>query len=326
MLLLIGKILRFLIKCIFFVFSLFCFVTAFAKTTLDAFPYQGDKAIIAAIQSAKHDVQITMYGFTDEKIAKTLIQKQQHGGVAVQLLIEHAPYKATDENSRIIQQLKNAGIDIRYTSEKFSLTHQKTMLIDKQYAFILTGNFTYSAFYRQRNFMVTTDDPTVVENMRQLFDADWNQTPYFLSNNPVVVTSPENTWLALNKLIHHTQQTLDIYALELTDKRIIHALLKQKATIRIIVSGSTKMVDQQKLCRHHIAIHQLNHREQHAKALLRDAGLANALAYVGSANLSYPSLSKNREVGLLFSNREPIQQLHETFEKDWMNSRSICGS
>ena len=73
-----------------------------------------------------------------------------------------------------------------------------------------------------------------------------------------------------------------------------------------------------------IEVHQLKKLQQHAKALLRDYNHGNALAYVGSANLSYPSLSKNREVGLLLSDKTAIAKLNKTFETDWENSDSVC--
>lgn len=319
--LLIGNILRLLIS--FLVFTFFSFSNCFAKTTLESLPSHGEQSVIHAIESAHHTIQITMYGFTDKKIAATLINKKLHG-VQVQLLIEHEPFNAISENSQILRQLINTGIAIHYNSTQFSLTHQKTILIDQQYAMILTGNFTYSGFYRQRNFIVTTDEPNIVDNLKKLFEADWNHAQLSLPQDSSFVISPENSWPVLNTLITNSQKTLDIYALELTDKRIIRAFLHKKAHIRIMTSLSTKIANQNNLCEHHIEIHRLQHLDQHAKTLLSDYHQPNAVAYVGSANLTYYSLSKNREVGMLFSDKIALDTLHNTFEKDWKKSHSIC--
>lgn len=314
---------RLLINCALLGFFIFFPYICFANTTLEALPHHGDKSIISEIESAKHTIKITIYGFTDKKIANALIQ-QHTKGINVQLLIEPEPYKASEENSIIIKQLENTGIAIHYTSAKFALTHQKTIVIDDQHAMILTGNFTYSGIYRQRNFIVTTDNSDIVKNLCYLFEADWHQSPYLFSQSAFFITSPENSWKTLDNFINNTHQQLDIYALELTDKRIIKALLKQKANIRIIASRSTRVFDKKKLCQHSIKIHRLNTLDQHSKALLRDYGQQNSLAYVGSANLSYPSLSKNREVGILFYDKKALEELNATFEKDWKNSVSIC--
>lgn len=323
--LLTGKILRLLINCILLSFLLFSFTASLAKTTLEALPHRGDQSIIAAIHSAKKNIQITMYGFTDEKIAKALIQ-QHASGVYVQVLIEREPYQALGENSHIIQLLKTAHIAVHYASSTFSLTHQKTILIDNKQALILTGNFTYSGFYRQRNFIVNTNNADIVESLHRLFIADWNQTGYSLSQHSSLVLSPDNSWEILHAFIHATQQQLDIYALELTDKRVIRELLKKKpgVIIRIMTSSPKNIAQKNKLCRQHIEVHQLKKLQQHSKALLRDYNSSNALAYVGSVNLSYPSLSKNREVGLLFSDKTAIAKLNKTFETDWKNSDSVC--
>lgn len=321
--LLTEKAFRFLINIFGCVF-LFCLANlSIAKNTLFVLPDQGAQLLVDAIASAQSNLQITMYGFTNKKIARALIQQRQQG-VHIQLLIESEPYKANNENTHIIQLLQAAGIEIHYASKKFALTHQKTLIIDQQRALILTDNFTYSGLYHQRNFIVDSDEANVVNPLIQLFNADWHDSTYIPEKNSVLMISPDNSWKTLSAFLRHTHAQLDIYASALTDKRIIHELLKQTATIRIIVAPSTKIFNQRKLCQHHIYIHELTKPTQHAKALLRDYDQKNELAYVGSVNLSYPSLSKNREVGILFSDKEAIAQLHTTFEKDWRNSHSIC--
>lgn len=313
-------------KKIIFIFAFLYCSSCFSNITLEILPHQGDHSVIDAIRAAKHNLQITMYGFTDEKIARALIEQQKQG-VDVQLLIEAAPYKANNENNRIIKQLKRANISIHYSGAKFSLTHQKTIIVDHQSAMILTGNFTYSGFYHQRNFIVTIDDKAVIEKLEQLFNADWNNKTLLLNNDSTsLVTSPENSAKALSTFIYDTQQQLEIYALELTDKRILHALIKKSAFvhIKIITDQSKQIFNKKTLCQHRIEIRQLSHLQQHAKALLRDYDQPNALAYIGSANLSYSSLSKNREVGVLFSDEAALSRLHVTFEKDWKASKFIC--
>jgi phosphatidylserine/phosphatidylglycerophosphate/cardiolipin synthase-like enzyme len=42
-----------------------------------------------------------------------------------------------------------------------------------------------------------------------------------------------------------------------------------------------------------------------------------ARAYVGSENLSYTSLTKNREVGVVTLEAPVVQAVADTFESDW---------
>jgi len=51
----------------------------------------------------------------------------------------------------------------------------------------------------------------------------------------------------------------------------------------------------------------------HVKAIVAD----NAMAYVGSENLSWTSLTKNREVGVITDEVPAIATMQETFEDDW---------
>jgi cardiolipin synthase A/B len=54
----------------------------------------------------------------------------------------------------------------------------------------------------------------------------------------------------------------------------------------------------------------------HAKAMIADG----ARAYMGSENLSWTSLTKNREVGLLVYEGDAVKTIADTFEKDWASA------
>lgn len=299
--------------------------TSYADTTLKIFPaLDSTHYLLSAIAAAHHTIQITAYGFTYKKIAQALIQKEKQG-VRVQLLIEAQPYRARAENAYIVQRLRRARIEIRYTMPRFLLTHQKTVLIDGQRALIMTGNLTYSSFYTQRNFLLNTQEPSLIAELQRLFQADWSRSTAPFAPQAPLVTSPENSAATLLALIQGAHHRLDIYALAVTDQRILKALMQQRSVkIRILISATAPTVPTKKLCRRGIAVHQLRSLTQHAKVLYRDALDVNRLAYLGSANLTYASLSLNREAGILFSDAPALQQLHTYFEQDWKQSRTLC--
>jgi len=315
MLLWIEKILRFLIKCFLF----FSISLTFAQTTLLVLPDSGTAPLVQAIKSAKKNIKITMYGFTSNEIAEALIQ-QRHRGVMIQLLIEKDPYKTQGENKKILQRLKKNGISVRYSPQYYSLTHQKTLLIDEKHGLILTNNFTYSGLHHQRNFILAIDNKNIVHDMNQLFEADWNKKRYQISKNSLLVLSPENTGKKIKTFIKNSHTNLDIYAIALTEKQLVNLLLKQSIPIRILLSPTTKILNQDKLCQHQIQLHTIKNPEQHAKVLISD----HSAAYIGSANLSYSGMFTNRELGLITSEKKAIQTLETTFETDWKNSTSIC--
>lgn len=313
----------FLIRYFLLIGLIFTFTLSLSQNSLLVLPSQESKIVISAIKEAKKNIYLTMYGFTDKKIADLLIEKQKNG-VKVQLLIEKNPYKANGENRKILKKLKQAGIEIHYPSEDFAFLHQKTIVIDNNRAFILTGNFTYSGLYKQRNFILETKNKDIVAELTHLFNADWTKKKYLPNKQSTIILSPEMTWPKLNRFIKNSQQELNIYAAALSDKRIVQALIRQDIDIKIIISPETKIFNLNGLCKHQIHIHYLEKYQQHAKCLMRDYQTNNRLAYVGSANLSYSGLSKNRELGIFFSNPEATEKLHKTFEQDWTNSKALC--
>ena len=52
--------------------------------------------------------------------------------------------------------------------------------------------------------------------------------------------------------------------------------------------------------------------ELHAKLIIADG-----VAFVGSENLSYTSLNKNREVGIFVTEKGPAATIQSTFNSDW---------
>jgi len=54
----------------------------------------------------------------------------------------------------------------------------------------------------------------------------------------------------------------------------------------------------------------------HVKAMVADG----TRAYAGSENLSYTSLHKNREVGVVMTETAAVATISSTFEKDWANA------
>jgi len=56
----------------------------------------------------------------------------------------------------------------------------------------------------------------------------------------------------------------------------------------------------------------------HSKAIIRDAGTSNAVAFVGSQNPGdNVSTNSERELGILVGKAGVIDRMHEVFESDW---------
>src|SRR5438445_5240498 len=90
-------------------FILFFFSTIFlSKSFADELiiePDAGRAPLLNAIQNAKSSIDLVMYGFTDEAFINALIQAK-NTGKKISVLLESHPYKAEDENTRAIRQLR----------------------------------------------------------------------------------------------------------------------------------------------------------------------------------------------------------------------------
>ena len=70
-----------------------------------------------------------MFLFTDPLLLNAVIAAQ-HRGVNVRVMLNPARRDGKSENEKARKLLLKAGVKVRNSSEKFALTHQKSMMID----------------------------------------------------------------------------------------------------------------------------------------------------------------------------------------------------
>src|SRR5918911_3982501 len=232
----------------------------------------------------------------------------------------------SNPNRYAYDNLMAADIPVHWASPRFRLTHEKSMLVDGATAYIMTTNFTRSAFKANREFDVVDHDARDVATLRALFSADWNDRPY-APRDPNLPVSPADARPLLTALIRSARHTLDVYAEELQDtgmERALAAAARHRVRVRVILPAPSGP-----------------DRDAPGVARIRAAGapgdrLRGALlyvhahtiiadgrrAFVGSENLSTASLDHNREVGVIVADPGAIQTLGSTFDRDWARHRS----
>jgi len=115
-------------------------------------PGPGDTPFIALIDSARHSIEITMYELTDERIEQALVAAASRG-VRVAVLLDDGQYGAGRAlNDGAYDFLAAHGVSVAWAPGYFALTHQKSILIDRRVAAIMTLNLTpvYYASSRSR--------------------------------------------------------------------------------------------------------------------------------------------------------------------------------
>ena len=289
-------------------------------------PDDGVRMITRPIHHATRSIWLTMYLLTNRTIIHALEYAHAHG-VQVRVILEPHPYgMRSNPNRYAYNNLRAADIPVHWASPRFRLTHEKSMLVDGTTAYIMTTNFTRSAFKSNREFDVVDRDPRNVATLRALFSADWNDRPY-APRDPNLPVSPTDARPLLTALIRSARHTLDVYAEELQDtgmERALAAAARHGVRVRVILPaprGPDHDAPGVALIRAAGAqVHRLrqSYLYVHAKAIISDG----RRAFVGSENLSTASLDHNREVGVIVADPDAIQTLESTFDRDWARHRS----
>lgn len=298
------------------VFTFFC-IPVFAAALLIVEPDQGRQPLLAAVKQAKTQVDLAMYGFTDPELMQAMIQAKAEGK-KVRILLQHYPYRSINENEVAIKRFSASRLNLTFAPSTFYLLHQKTLLLDQRKALVLSFNFTRSAFKNERNFGLIIDDPTEVQEIQHVFNADWeNRKPAPQSAN--LVWSPDNSREKILALINGAKSELKVYAQGLTDYQVVGALAaaaRRGVLVQVLTSGSQLGKKWDYLQRAGVRLALDKRLVIHAKVVLAD----KKQALLGSINFTQPSLDKNRELSVLVNDPAIVKQLLQVFDLDWKDS------
>jgi len=284
-----------------------------AKANLQLFiePDDGRGPVIAAINSAQKEILVEVYLLSDPEVIAALKEAEARG-VVVKILLEQHPFGGSGLNQKAKPDLEAAGAEVRWTNPSFALTHEKSMAIDGRLVCVLNLNLTKSAFDKNREYNICTENQTEVAEVVAIFTADWEEKSYTPAAANLVV-SPDNSRGKLTALINSAQKSLDLEIEVLEDKNIADLLAEKAKTIpvRIITPPLEKISGNRVVPGAQMKI--LSSPYVHAKLLLVDG----ERAYIGSVNFSAQSMDKNRELGILVSQPDIIEKLRQTFEIDF---------
>ncbi|HEY9127192.1 MAG TPA: phospholipase D-like domain-containing protein, partial [Acidobacteriaceae bacterium] len=213
----------------------------------------------------------------------------------------------------------------------YGVTHQKTITVDKTTAAILTLNLTPNYYSTSRDFAVITNNEADIAAIETTFNADFTNTAITPPTGENLIWSPTSSLGALEALINGATKTLLIAQEEFSEPAIESALLaalKRGVTVTLVqedIEGKyTTALNAMKSAGAKVAVYTSNKGYYiHAKAILADYGTSAARLYLGSENLSTPSLTSNRELGLIFSDTACMTGVFTAISKDFANGTSF---
>lgn len=272
--------------------------------------------LVEEIDTAKQKVWVEIYIFTEKRLRDALLRAHARW-VDVRVLLENNPYMTPYINDKHYGVFEKNKISVRWSDPlNYSLNHSKILFID-WYVYVATGNFSYSAFSKNRDFFIKISDPELSQSLSEIFLADFSHTLYNTSS-PAIVLSPYNSRQKLESLVQSAEKSLDIYFPYIADTGLYDILLNQVQSwvqTRIIFwknveNDNPELVE--KLKKAGAKIFFLEKPVLHAKAILVDSDIL----YVGSINFSRFSMDENREVGLLLRDPKTIEDFLQIFKND----------
>ena len=278
-------------------------------------PDDGEKPYIDTINAASKNLRVFAYLMGEGGILDGL-KKRAGQGVDVRVILD----VRNSSNQKYRDELVGAGVKVLWSDTQFTHMHAKVIIADDVEAIVSTGNYSYYyAINRNRDYLARVADPQDLEDLIAIFEADWKLANPDLSCTRLLV-SPVNSKQRLLELVNSAQSSLDIASMQLaeTDTRAaVIARAKGGVKVRALLADPSWVDANQAaaaaLKGASIPVRYLKTPGMHAKLLLVDS----KWAYLGSINLSYTSMTKNREVGLLTSATAALQRLSATFNQDW---------
>jgi phosphatidylserine/phosphatidylglycerophosphate/cardiolipin synthase-like enzyme len=126
--------------------------------------------VISLISSAKESIDVEVYVFTHYSLADALIDARGRG-VNVRVILEPRLEDNT-ANERLFGYLSANGIDVRWASLTFTLTHSKFMVIDGKKVLVGSINFSKNAMTTNREAAVIFTG-SEVSSFVNVFEGDW---------------------------------------------------------------------------------------------------------------------------------------------------------
>ena len=292
-------------------------------------PGPGDTPFIALIDSARQRIEVTMYELTDERVEQALVAAASRG-VRVEVLLDNGQYGAGRAlNDGAYDYLAAHGVGVAWAPGYFALTHQKSILIDRRVAAIMTLNLTPVYYSSSRDFAVLDYRPADVAAIAQTFNADVRQqrlTPSAGSGD--LVWSP-GAQAPIGALIAHARRSLEIESEEMDDPAITSELCqaaRRGVHVQVLMTYEAAWrAALGYLAGCGVAVRTYPESASsgegaggaslyiHAKLIRVDG----RTVFIGSQNLSRQSLTYNRELGIITQSPVILASTGNTFSTDF---------
>lgn len=293
-------------------------------------PDDSIEPILAAIGAATKSLRVKMFSLSDPRLLNALMKAHKHK-VKVRVLLNPARHSGEVQNRGARTVLLEAGIDVLDTNPAFTVTHEKSMVVDDATAFIGSLNWDPDNFEETREFAVISDSVDEVGEVIEGFEADWSRQPFQPRQPSNLIWCPGAGRQQMADFIDQAKHSLFVQNERYQDAIIVEHLVRAKLRgVKVhVMTRPSHSLRAKKLAEGvgdlrimndvGIGIHKMKHLKLHAKVLVAD----KTRAVVGSINLTSGSFDDRRELAIRLDDPDVVGRLANIVHDDWRNSHPL---
>jgi len=298
--------------------------------SLIVLPDDSARPILDAINRASKSLRIKMFVFSDAAILQAVMAAKKRG-VNVRVMLNPARRSGESENENTRKLLKSAGVSVLDSNPTFDLTHEKSMVVDDETAFIMSFNWEPKDLTETRDYAVATSAHHEVSEVMECFDADWERKPFTPSERSRLIWCVGNGRERIGRFIDEARHTLWLQNERYQDPAIIEHLVRARERgVKVhVMARLPHKLKKEKLLEGvgglrilddvGVKVHKLKGLKLHAKLILAD----NLRSIVGSINLAPGSFDSRRECAIEVRDADVVDRLHEVTHADWKTSHPL---
>jgi phosphatidylserine/phosphatidylglycerophosphate/cardiolipin synthase-like enzyme len=301
-----------------------------ASRSVIVLPEDSQQIIVQAIAQAAKSLRIKMFVFSDPGLLEEVVRAKRRG-VDVRVMLNPARRDGESDNATARATLTAAGVAVNDSNPAFSLTHEKSMVVDDTTGYVKSLNWETRNLTGTRDYAIVTDHRAEVEEIVACFEADWSRQKFKPRADSSLIWCPIDGRERFCEFIDNAQHKLILQNERFQDAVVIERLVRaanRGVKVRVMARpahslkidkivegvGGLRIMDDVG-----IKVHRIKHVRMHAKMMLAD-GLA---AIVGSIALTTGSFDERRELAIEVRDDEVVERLHDVAERDWENSKRI---
>lgn len=287
-------------------------------------PEDGVGPVVDLIDQAQRQLLLKQFKLQSPRLLDAL--QRAHGrGVEVKVMLNPHTSGGDRWNDDSHALLAAAGLAVRWTSEAFPVTHEKSIVIDRERALISTFNLADKYFEQTRDYAIVTTAAPAVAQVVAGFEADWDRRFFDPDLNTGLVWSSFHSRGQLARIVDGARRTLWIQHPKLVDAVLLDRIVAARergVKVRFLCGGKHGISDWdiydtfsslRIMQRFGVKIRRQKHLKLHAKLILVDA----AYAQLGSMNIDRSAFDLRRELGIESDAPAVVERLLATFKADW---------